>query len=132
MRLVADANILFSLARKDSVANGIVKRHKPKTITPSYAISELKKHRADIVRKSSFRNFSQIKAHLQTIVDFVDPKEFRGEIRAMCGAVSDSKDVIYVALAKKTGSIIWSNDVHLKEQKQVPVVNTTELLEILE
>lgn len=42
----------------------------------------------------------------------------------------DEKDTIYVALALKLNSDIWSNDKHLKMQNKVKTYNTTDLLKI--
>ena len=44
----------------------------------------------------------------------------------------DLKDVTYFSLALKLNGIIWSNDKKLKEQTMVKVVNTSELINMLQ
>ena len=77
------------------------------------------------------RTFKQTRQRLLKIVRFVKPNEFREEIKAAEGKVSDPAATIYIALAQKLRCPIWSNDKHLKEQKGVPVLTTRELIELL-
>lgn len=131
MRMVADANALFALAKKGSVACEIAGKYRLKLFAPSYAILELKKHRIELVKKSAAGSFARAKSRLSMFAEFIDPKEFREEIRLFSGIISDPKDVIYVALAKKINAPIWSNDPHLKEQSETIVLTTAELIKLL-
>ncbi len=131
MKLVADANVLFSLARAESAASEIIAKHKITLYSPSYALDEIAKHKKEFVAKSGLRTFRQSKQRLLKAVLFIKPGEFRTELMEAAGKVSGPKDTIYIALAVKIGCPVWSNDKHLKEQKQTPVFTTKELLELL-
>ncbi len=131
MKLVADANVLFSLAREGSVASAITAKYKILLYSPSYALDEIARHKKEFVANSGLRTFRQAEQRLLKMVRFIKKAELQSELKDAAGLVSDPKDIAYIALAKKIGCPVWSNDKHLKEQTQIPVFTTKELLEVL-
>ena len=131
MKFVADANILFALAKPSSVANTIVKKHGLRLLAPDFALIELYKHKRELVVKSEARSFSDIITLLQEKVVFVDAHTYRSQLPKATALTSDKDDAAYLALALTFFLPVWSNDSHLKEQDDVPVFTTKELIESL-
>ena len=131
MRLIADANILFALAKETSTANFLVSKHKIKLITPDYALNELTKYKQELIKKSDIKNFQSIINSLKSKVIIINKSVYQEEIKSVFNEISDKKDVVYLALAKKLSLPIWSNDKHLKEQKEIIVFTTKELINLL-
>ena len=131
MKLVADANVLFSIAREGSVASLIIAKYRLLLYAPSFSLDEIAGHNKEFVSNSGLRTFRQAEQRLLKMVHFVRLSEFRNEVKEAAGKISDPKDIVYVALAGKIGCPVWSNDRHLKEQSEVPVFTTKELIELL-
>ena len=55
-------------------------------------------------------------------------KEFKDKADSIS---PDPNDTQYFALALKLNCPIWSNDKKLKEQSEIKVLNTSELIELL-
>lgn len=131
MKLVADANILFSLVKKGSVTEELVTSFGLELYSVDYVLDELEKHKAILLKKSGLKTFKEVKDILEKYVTFVETKGLISELHNVQQLVSDENDIIYFALAKKLNLVIWSNDKHFKEQEIFDVVTTKELIEIL-
>ena len=132
MRLVVDANIAFSLLKRDSFTRRLSKKHALQLFSHPFVLEELGKY-SDILcakLRVSEDRFERIKELLPKLVCLgkVSPQQLNRARRLL----SDPKDAPYLALAIKLGINIWSNDPHMKQQSIVPVVNTEELSNELE
>jgi|WetSurMetagenome_2_1015567.scaffolds.fasta_scaffold1389008_1 predicted nucleic acid-binding protein len=130
MKLVADANILFSLARPDSVASELVSRYRIKLYSPKYVLSELSNHMDEITKKTG-QPYNQIIERLKGFIEYSEPEEYETLLVQAGRFLKDEADTPYLALAIKLQVPIWSNDRHLKEQEKIPVFSTKELVELL-
>ncbi len=130
-KFVADANILFSLGRESTKTNQIVEHYKLELYSPLYALDELKKHAKEIEEKTK-ESFNKFLENISNKVKFVKTEETKKEIESCAEAISDSTDIIYLALAKKLNLPIWSNDKDFKEQYERLALTTTEMIELLE
>ncbi len=131
MKFIADANVLFSLAKPDSVTSDIVKTRKVTLLAPDFAIIELHKYKEDLLTISGEKNFASVIESLKKKVVFVDYSEYKDKMNESSLKISDQKDVTYLALAVKLNIPIWSNDKQLKEQSIVDVFTTKEVIELL-
>jgi predicted nucleic acid-binding protein len=129
MKLVVDANILFSLAKESSSASLILQKFKFKLSAPKFALSELSKYKEELIKKSE-KEFDLIILDLKEKVNFIDEQEYKEFLSEPKIKVSDQKDITYLALALKIKSPIWSNDPHLKQQSSITVFTISELVEI--
>src|SRR3989344_4141586 len=117
MRLVIDANIAFSLLKKDSFTRRLAQEHS----------LELYSH------KSILDKFERIKEILSRLVNLkvkVSPQQ----LNRAAPLISDQEDKQYLALAFRLNCPIWSNDLHFKEPpvtKVIKVFKTEELSEFL-
>lgn len=130
MKLVADANILFSLVNPNTSASCLVKLHNIKLFSPSFAFGELAKYKSEIETKSS-KSLKEILLSLKQQISFIKESEFSHLFKQFKEFV-DEKDVPYLALSLLLKLPIWSNDNHLKQQLSVRVFTTEELINILE
>ncbi len=131
MKIIADANILFSLVKKGSATEILVKNQGLKLISVDFVLEELENHTEVLLKKSGFQSFNEVQTFLQKHVVFVKASALKKELREVANLVSDETDLIYFALAKKYNFVIWSNDKHFKEQDVFEVLTTKELIEVL-
>ncbi|MFH1849354.1 MAG: PIN domain-containing protein [archaeon] len=130
VKLVVDANVLFAMAKPSSAANELVSRFSLKLLAPDFSFYELIKYKKDLVNKSG-ESFDSIIELLKEKVAFLEVGHYASEIKKLSAEISDPKDIVYLALAYRTGVPIWSNDKHFKEQDMVEVFTTRELIELL-
>jgi predicted nucleic acid-binding protein len=131
MRLVADANILFALAKDGSTANAITERYRIRLYSPDYVLKELREHQKELTEKIG-RPYQKIMKDLENRISFIDEKEYCSHLQEAEKLLpDDTEDAPYLALAIKYRTAVWSNDKHLKTQEKIPVFTTRELLELL-
>lgn len=130
MKLVADANILFSLARPDSAASNVISSYRIKLISPEYLLSKLEEHRKEVSKKTG-QPYEEIIRRLKGLVVYVEAEEYKSMLLQACKMLKDNGDAPYLALAMKQRIPIWSNDRHLKAQESIPVFSTKDLVELL-
>ncbi|HID20552.1 MAG TPA: hypothetical protein EYP28_06425 [Methanophagales archaeon] len=145
MKLVIDANILFSFFKKGSATRELILDPELKydldLFAPKYVLEEVGKHKDEICSK--FRLFPQdfdiMFSSLPLFIKIVPKDLFEGSL-SMAEEILSShlKDVPYVALSlsfKGKGHEIglWSNEKRLKklEKYGIKVVSTSELIAFL-
>lgn len=130
MKLIADANILFSLAKPDTAATEITEKYRIQLYTPDHVLKELEKHQKEIEEKTG-QKYQKIMKTLKNKIEFIDQKEYQNQLKEAENHLEDPEDAPYLALAIKHRTPIWSNDKHLKKQDKIPVLTTRELIELL-
>ena len=133
MKVVADANVLFSFFRKDSLVREIIINpnldYEIELIVPDYVFLELKNHKKEICKKANISEEDFYFA-LEALKLFIyvenSWKEFKEE--AIYLLTDNPKDIPYVALALKLDCPIWSYDAGLKKQSKVNILTTKDLL----
>ena len=135
MRLVVDANILFSFFKKDSFTRRFILSHPEiELFTPLYVFDELEEHKEEIKSKAMiddrvYELSAKELLEYVTIVPLDDFKDSWGEAKQIS---PDPDDVEYLAVALSLDCAIWSNDRDLKEEQyRVVVVTTEELTKLL-
>lgn len=134
MRLVVDANILFSFFNRKSAARDLILSGKLKPYSPGFILTEIEEHNKEILAKFSLTKaqYSIALNIAREFIVFVPLSDFEDKISEVLEASPDPKDVQYMALALKHGIPLWSNDKRLKEQAMVKVFSTKELIRFLE
>jgi predicted nucleic acid-binding protein len=133
MKLVIDANIAFSLLKKDSFSRMLAMKYSLDLYSHRYILEELEEHSEELcillqIPKEKFKRIKEILPKLLNLQKKVSPQQ----INRAKSLISDPDDVQYLALALKLNCPIWSNDTHLKEQSFIKVFSTKELSEFLE
>lgn len=131
MKIVVDANILFSLINPQSFTSRLIENRELELFSPEYALDELSKHKEEIISKTKIPSFKEAVIRLKKIVTFIKIEDFSKNIPQVQHLITDEKDIIYLALAQHLNLPIWSNDTDLKEQSIVPVFTTSEIIELM-
>lgn len=132
MRLIIDANELFSFFNKKSKARELSLLPKIKLYSPMFVIEEINKYKKDISKKFNLTElqFKIIEKLFYNVINIVGIEEFSEFIKEAETISPDPKDVEYFALALKLNCPIWSEDKKLKNQDKVEVLSTSEILKI--
>jgi len=133
MKLVIDANIAFSLLKKDSKTRRLANKYSLELFSHPFILEELEEHSKELCSNLNLPldKFERIREILHGLVDL--KQKVSPQLLHMARTlISDIDDTEYLALALKTKSSIWSNDSHFKEQNIVKVFSTEELAEFLE
>jgi predicted nucleic acid-binding protein len=130
MNLVLDANILFAALIRDNVTRELIVSEYITLFAPEFIFSEIEKHFKDICERSgkTALDVRQILFALSQIIVFIPDKELTMYISYAKKISPDPNDSVYFALALKLTCPIWSNDKKLKEQKEIIVYNTEEIM----
>jgi len=136
MKLVIDANIAFSLLKKDSFTRTLSQKHSLELYSHKFILEELEEHIEEVckllkVSKDKFERLREILSKLVNLKIKVSPQQ----LNWASSLISDPDDKQYLALALKLNCPIWSEDPHFKEQsviKVVKVFTTKELKSFLE
>ena len=130
MKLVADANILFSALIKDSVTRRLFFEEGLEIYAPEYLFEEFAEHREEIIQKThrSEAEFWEVMGILKSRIIIVQFSEFEMFMEKAQGVSPDKDDAAYFAAAFAIKGAIWSNDRNLKDQTAVRVLNTAEVV----
>lgn len=133
MKLVVDANVLFSILIKNGKSAEIFISNSFSLYVPEYVFEEIEEHILEILEKT-YRTVEEFKAMLdeiKSIATIVPINSFFGCMVEAEKTCPDEYDVPYFALALYLNCGIWSNDSRLKEQNKIRVFSTEELMPIM-
>lgn len=137
MKIIIDTNIFFSGLIKDSTTRKILFHPEYEFYIPDFFLFELKKYKEYLIKKTKLNKseFKQITDDLLENVYLIPIKEYSAkliEARKILGDV-DEKDIPFIAVALSIRNDgIWSNDKHFKEQSEIKVYTTNDLILKLE
>ncbi len=135
MKLIIDANILFSAFLKDGLTRRIIIYNFFELYTPKYILEEFFEHIAELAKKSKV-NKEIMKSNIKEFISSSgiklyskkDMQDFIGKAKIIS---PDNDDVMYFAAALKLNCPIWSNDKKLREQNKIKIHSTKEILDII-
>ncbi len=134
MNFVIDANIIISaLLSTEGKTFDLIFNDKLRLFAPKFLLEEIKKHKAEILKKSGLED-NQLNIVIELVsskIDFVPKQDFKVFIGEAKRVSPDPNDAEYFALALKLNCSIWSNDKKLKNQDEVKVYSTGDLLKII-
>ncbi len=119
MRLIIDANVLFSALIKEGATRKIILFSDHSFFIPEFILKELNENKEEV-----FREIMQ-----NSNIEIILKDEFYDQMETAKKICPDINDIHYFALALKLSCPIWSNDKKLKEQNKIKVFNTKELIE---
>jgi predicted nucleic acid-binding protein len=133
LAFVVDSNIFFTFFWGQSTTRRLFLETDVKLFSPFYALEEIKKYASEIQKKAkiSKREFKEIYQVLIKRVRFF-PLEFYQESIKEVRDIPDINDIDFITLALKLRIPLWSNDYALKEQHFVRVLNTKEVITLLD
>ncbi len=134
MKIVIDANIIIAALIKESKTREILKNNKFEFISPEFIIEETHKYRTVICKKAGITKeiFEMLMDLIFENIKIINNEEYKQWIDTAKELISDKKDVPYVAcyLALKCAGI-WTNDEDFKENKNIKVFKTQDMLDLL-
>lgn len=133
MQIVIDANVILAMLIKPGKPIDAFFSQKTSVYAPQLLFRELENNKEEIIGKSRLSGkeldwlFSILK-HNIIIVPEKNFIKFREKAEEIC---PDPKDIVYFALALYLNCPIWSNENKLKDQSEVKVYATHELIRFL-
>lgn len=131
MRLVVDTNVIISALIRDGYTRHLVLESGHDLLSPDFLKTEIDRHR-DLIMEKSGMSRAELDILLNLLleeVDVVPLESYEGcleDAREIMGGI-DIKDVPFLALAMEKECGIWSDDTDFREQKQVPVLTTSDV-----
>jgi len=136
MKLVVDSNILVLFFRDNPIQNIISnsKSFNLQLYAPEYALEELAKNKADIIKYSGEAE-KEFKIHLnklKELITFVNRDKFKAFEKKARELAPHDKDIPFFALGLKLNAPIWSNELAFTKQSVISIFRTQELIELIE
>lgn len=130
MELVIDANIVISALIANGITQDIIFAENNKLYAPEYLQEEIREHEEEILEKTGFtkKDLDLALSILFSKIKIIPATEFSKHIKKAKEICPDPDDTEYFALALQLNCALWSNDKKLKNQQDIRVINTTELL----
>jgi predicted nucleic acid-binding protein len=132
MRLVVDANVLFSFFKRGSVTRKLITSPKLLLFAPAFSLRELDKHKEEVIARAKISHdaYEPSKKVLRKFVEFIPLEEYEEKLTLAKETSPDPKDIRYFALALWLDIPLWTNEKRLKRQDKVLVLSTSELLKM--
>ena len=136
MKIILDSNVLFSALIRDSLTRKLILNYKELFLFPEFIFQEMNKHKKELMKKSKMNSVdfnSLLEILLRKVI--IVPNEIL--LKNKNNAIDivkeiDLDDAIFFACALTyKNSIIWSDDKKLKTQKKIIVINTTEMMNLM-
>ena len=133
MMLVVDTNILFSFFWENSFTKKILMNSNIQFVSPKLAPKELKKYSSLIMQKTgiSKKEFQLKFDELFSFVKIVSEKEYKSFLKNAEKISPDKDDSEFFAICLKLKIPLWSNDKLLKNQNEIEVLSTKDILELI-
>lgn len=133
MELVVDANILLASFLKAAVTRELLLDSRLTLYAPEHLLSETSRH---LTRSASLRRRIKLSnEELQTLfrlltmnIRTVQKQSYKHFLSKALTLASHKEDAPYLAVALLQNIPIWSNDKGMKNQDEVKVYTTTEIL----
>jgi len=133
MKLILDTNIFFSGIIKDSITRKILLHPDYEFYIPDFFLNELKKYKEYLINKTGLEKlkFKQLLNDILENIYLVPFNEYSDKLmkaKEIIGNI-DEKDIPFIAVAlsfKNNG--IWTDDKHFKEQSEVKIYSTKEII----
>ncbi len=130
MDLVVDANILFAALISKGATVELMLDQNMHLFAPEFIMEEFSKYQTEILDKTKRtpEEFFPILESLKQVITLVPFEEFKNYLPRAREVCPKSEDVYYFALALKLNCGIWTNEKKLKDQSQVKIYATSEIL----
>lgn len=133
MRLIINTNRVIAALIKDSICRKIIMSRKFELVTPGFTVSEIKKHKPEILGKAKISDaeFNKLLSILFNKIYIADDKLIKKrekQARKIMDHIDpDDSPFISLALSVQNDGI-WSDDRHFTEQDKIKVYQTAVLL----
>lgn len=136
MELIVDANVLLSSLLKEAITRELLLDSRLKLFAPEHLILETSRHlkeNSDLRKRMKLKDqeleelFSLLTGRIETF-----PKEiYQPFYQKALTLAPHFEDAPYLALALFLKLPVWSNDKGLRDQEEVRIIPTQELIDLL-
>lgn len=130
MEIVIDANILFAILIKSGKTEDLLFEDNLVVYAPEFIFREFLKYNNTIKEKTEREDFDKFIKTIFKQIKVMPKEQFEKYLEKAKSISPDEKDSAYFALALYKKCPIWSNDKKLKEQKDVVVYSTYDLVKL--
>ena len=133
MKIVIDANILFSMIIKAGKTEELLIFYNFELFAPEYLLGELENYKKFIFEKTQ-RNAEDFDGFLEIIkrrINIIPNSEITDYIEKATKITPYPDDMYYFAVALLLDCPIWSNDKLLKNQYLVKIYNNGDLIKLI-
>jgi len=97
---------------------------------PEFALVEINNYKSEIIQKTKISSieFEILKKELAIAVEFIPIQEYKEHLKKALKISPDPNDIDFFALSLKFKLPLWTNDTKLKNQKNVKIYSTQDLL----
>ena len=130
MDLILDANIFFAALIKESTTSDLLAQEEFHLFAPEFLLQEFRKYESEILAKTS-RESQDFQRYFETLtrkITFIPLEELIPYADKAKELSPDPKDYLYFAIALKLQAKIWSNDKRLRNQDQISVLSTADII----
>lgn len=133
MKIIIDTNIIISALIKNSLTRKLIIDYDGFFYTPELLLEEVLKHQKDILKKSNMsqKEHSELLEFLLDKIKVIPSKNFKSYLlqASVLAQKTDPDDLQFFACALLyPESVIWSNEIRLKKQSQIRIMNTLEFM----
>jgi len=130
MELVVDTNVVVSALLKAGVSRALLFRPDWKLASPEKLAEEIEKHRQELIEKARMDEgeFETAVRMVLSNIKILQFESYSAHLKKAYEISPDKDDAIFLAAALALRCPIWSNDKRLKQQEDVQVCSTAELL----
>lgn len=134
MIVVVDTNIIIAAIIKPSITQELILKEELIFYTPEFLKDEIEDHKDEILEKARYSEaeFETILALIYSKIRIMPKKEYQYLKEEVLTFSPDKEDWPFLALAKHINAVLWSNDSVLKNQNQINVLTTEEILKKLQ
>jgi predicted nucleic acid-binding protein len=132
MRIILDTNILLSALIRDSATRYLIVSLGASFYFPEQAFDEILRNKEEILLKGKLEE-NDFNAIILTLFKYItilkssETEPYLGKADGIIGHIHKN-DVVFVAAALAKNAMIWSNDAHFKEQNQIPVITSKDMV----
>lgn len=134
MQVIIDANVIIAMLIRPGKPIDLFFDGRLKVLAPQLLFEELKNNKEELMEKSNLTGeeyewLLTILTHNIEIIPELDFLSYKETANKIC---PDPKDIVYFALALYLKYPIWTNEKVLKEQTEVTIYATPELIRVFE
>ncbi len=133
MELIVDTNVLISAIVKPSNSRILLCHPRIILFAPEHLLWEIERNKELILNKAeiSESRFKELLASLLANISIVKADEFKSFLKNALKIAQHPEDSPFLALALAYNIPVWSNDKGLKQQSQIKIFSTKELIDFL-
>ena len=133
LKLVADANVLFSALLRSGATRRLWFNPENRLFAPRFLVQEALSKRGELLKKysGSSEEFDRLQSlHLRQVT-LISDEELLPFLPAAASLSSDPKDWLYLACALYKDAGIWTHDKEFQKQARIKIYSTESLMEEL-